>query len=122
MPPIIRISSAFIRRLCMIILAPILFLLLVCTRVSKGIQTGCSEFSEMFSAVWKGVQEDPTLLPCPFCGGKCLPHGWQTQGGATGPACDNCGATTWSVDTWNSRVMLTEEQLKLVQNEEEMNQ
>jgi len=103
----------------MIILAPILFLLLVCTRVSKGIQTGCAEFSEMFSAVWKGIQEDPTLLPCPFCGGKCLPHGWQTQGGASGPACVNCAATTWSVDTWNSRVTLTEEQLKLVQSDEE---
>ncbi len=119
MPPIIRISSAFIRRLCMIILSPILFLLIICTRVSKGIQTGCAEFSEVFSSVWEGVQKEPDLLPCPFCGGKCLPHGWQTQGGATGPACDDCGATTWSVDTWNHRVILTEEQLKLVQNDEE---
>lgn len=77
--------------------------------------TACSEFSEIFSAVWRGVQESPTLLPCPFCGGKCLPHGWRTQGGASGPACDDCGATTWSVDTWNTRITLTEEQIRAVQ-------
>lgn len=111
MPPFIHIRSAWCRRALMVLLAPFFLVLLVFTRISKAIMTGFSEFAEVFSAVWKGRQEGPVLLPCPFCGGKCIPDGWQTQGGATGPACDNCGATTWSVDTWNTRVALTEEAL-----------
>ena len=78
-----------------------------------------TEFAEIFSAVWKGAAEEPPLLPCPFCGGKGMPHGWRTQGGATGPACDDCGATTWSAQTWNTRITLTEAQLKSVKNPEE---
>jgi len=81
--------------------------------------TALSEFTELFNAVWRGAEENPVMLPCPFCGGNGLPHGWRTQGGATGPACENCGATTWGVETWNTRVTLTEEQLKSVQGHEE---
>lgn len=77
-----------------------------------------AEFTEMFSAVWKGMGKEPALLPCPFCAGKGIPNGWRTQGGATGPACDDCGATTWSVATWNTRIDVTEEQLKAMQNKE----
>ena len=109
MPPFIHIQSALARRLLLVLLAPVLLVFLVFIRISKVLMTAFSEFAEVFLAVWKGGQEAPSLLPCPFCGGKCVPDGWRTQGGATGPACDNCGATTWSVDTWNTRVPLAEE-------------
>ncbi|MCM1513310.1 MAG: hypothetical protein NC112_09435 [Oxalobacter formigenes] len=109
MPPFIHIQPVWVRRFLVVLLAPFLLVLLVCIRISKVLMTAFSEFAEIFSAVWKGRQEAPSLLPCPFCGGKCVPDGWRTQGGATGPACDDCGATTWSIDTWNTRVPLTEE-------------
>ncbi|NLC24110.1 MAG: hypothetical protein GX776_06545 [Oxalobacter sp.] len=119
MPPIIHLQSVLIRRLLMILLAPFLLILILCMRIGRGIMSGLSEFSELFTAVWRGSEEDPPLLPCPFCGGKGIPHGWRTQGGATGPACDNCGATTWSADTWNTRITLTQEQLKSVQRHDD---
>ncbi len=103
----------------MVFLAPILLILILCMRVGRGIMSAFSEFSELFVAVWRGSQEEPPLLPCPFCGGKGFPNGWQTQGGATGPACEDCGATTWSVDTWNTRITLTQEQLRSVRSPEE---
>lgn len=103
----------------MILLTPILLLLLFCMRIGKGMMEAFTEFGELFSAVWKGAEKEPALLPCPFCGGKGISHGWRTQGGATGPACDDCGATTWSAQTWNTRIVLTEKQLKSVQNQEE---
>lgn len=103
----------------MILLAPVFLVFLIFIRIGKAIMTAFSEFAELFSAVWKGEQEEPVLLPCPFCGGKGIPNGWQTQGGATGPACDDCGATTWSVDTWNTRVALPEEELRRLEKENE---
>lgn len=103
----------------MILLAPVFLVFLIFIRIGKAIMTAFSEFAELFSAVWKGEQEEPVLLPCPFCGGKGIPNGWQTQGGATGPACDECGATTWSVDTWNTRVALPEEALQRLEKENE---
>lgn len=119
MPPIIYIQSVLIRRLLMVLLTPFLLLLILCMRMGKGIMSALSEFAELFHAVWRGSEENPPLLPCPFCGGKGMPHGWRTQGGATGPACENCGATTWAVDTWNTRISLTEEQLKSVKSPDE---
>ncbi|MDL2284831.1 Lar family restriction alleviation protein [Oxalobacter sp. OttesenSCG-928-P03] len=116
MPPIIHIQTAWIRQTLMILLTPVLFLLILCMRIGKGAMSGLSEFSQLFSAVWKGVEEEPPLLPCPFCGGKGQPHGWRTQSGATGPSCEDCGATTWAAETWNTRIVLTEEQMKAVQN------
>lgn len=49
------------------------------------------------------------LLPCPFCGSTNVdPEGWMSvnQDGTqkkTGPACDECGGSTESVERWNSR-------------------
>jgi hypothetical protein len=84
--------------------------------VAKAFMETISNFREMFSAIWNGVRTDAALLPCPFCHGKCNPDGWRTHSGASGPACDKCGATTWSVETWNTRIVLTDEQLRSVQN------
>ena len=73
----------------------------------KGVLGACAEFREMFVAVWRGFEEEAELLPCPFCGGDALPDGWRTQGGASGPSCDQCGATAWSAYTWNTRVSIS---------------
>lgn len=47
------------------------------------------------------------LLPCPFCGGKCDPEGWEGTGIAgeylRGPECEQCGATADTVEGWNHR-------------------
>lgn len=49
------------------------------------------------------------LLPCPFCGSTEIdPEGWMSvsQDGKdkkTGPACDECGGSTDTVERWNSR-------------------
>lgn len=109
MPSFLHIRSAWLRRALMVLLSPVFLVFLLFIRLIKASMTAFSEFAEMFSAVWKDRQDKRALLPCPFCGGRCIPDGWQTQSGASGPACDNCGATTWSVDTWNTRVALTEE-------------
>ncbi len=73
----------------------------------KGVLGACAEFREMFVAVWRGFEEQAELLPCPFCGGDALPDGWRTQGGASGPSCDQCGATAWSACTWNTRISIS---------------
>lgn len=46
------------------------------------------------------------LLPCPFCGGPCDPEGWMSNDGRTGPACDECGGSTDTVERWNSRPLV----------------
>ncbi|MDR0934626.1 MAG: Lar family restriction alleviation protein [Burkholderiaceae bacterium] len=119
MPPILHIQSALIRRCCLILLMPMLFPLIFFLRIGKAMMSAFTEFAEMFSAIWKGMEEEAPLLPCPFCGGRGMPHGWRTQGGATGPACDNCGATAWSTDTWNTRIPLTEEQMQWMRDHQE---
>lgn len=44
------------------------------------------------------------LLPCPFCGGKDIdPAGWMRGDGATGPECENCGATGATLESWQAR-------------------
>jgi hypothetical protein len=49
-------------------------------------------------------------LPCPFCGGACDPEGWLGTGiGGTsvrGPECEQCGATTDTIEDWNRRASL----------------
>jgi len=68
-----------------------------------------SEFGILLRRVWRGKEEDKMMLPCPFCGGVCYPDGWMAQGGASGPACRECGATAWTIDIWNTRVELPAE-------------
>ena len=119
MPPIIHIQSALIRRILLLLIAPVLWLLMFCMRLGKAFMSALTECSEMFRAIWHGAENEPELLPCPFCGGRGFPHGWRTQGGATGPACEDCGATTWSAYTWNTRIVLTEKQLASVRPPEE---
>lgn len=46
------------------------------------------------------------MLPCPFCGGVCDPEGWLScepdgSNKKTGPACDECGGATDTVERWN---------------------
>ncbi len=106
MPPLIHIQSVFFRRLFLLLVSPIYFSLVFGIRFVKGFLGACAECRELFSAVWNGVVEDEEMLPCPFCGGKALPDGWRAHGGASGPSCDQCGATAWSVYTWNSRIPL----------------
>lgn len=44
------------------------------------------------------------LLPCPFCASTRIDaEGWMCNDGRKGPACDDCGASAESVETWNSR-------------------
>lgn len=59
----------------------------------------------------------PLLKPCPFCGSKNIdPHGWASEY-ASGPACDDCGASAGSVSgsdedniaAWNTRAPLDKE-------------
>jgi len=53
------------------------------------------------------------LLPCPFCGSTNIdPEGWMSVNKdgtqkTTGPACDECGGSTESVERWNSRTIET---------------
>jgi hypothetical protein len=51
-------------------------------------------------------------LPCPFCGGKCDPTGWMGCGEPgtpmrQGPECEGCGATTETLEVWNTRTPVT---------------
>lgn len=119
MPAILSIQSAFLRRLVMILITPIMLTFIVGLRVGKGLLNAFSDFRELFMSTWNGREVEAELLPCPFCGGKCIPTGWQTQGGAMGPACDDCGATCWSVDMWNNRIPITEEDMKIMQRWQE---
>ncbi len=52
------------------------------------------------------------LLPCPFCGSSDIDsEGWKNSEGVTGPACNDCNASSGSVfgtagtniKTWNTR-------------------
>jgi hypothetical protein len=106
MPPLVHIQSALIRRILLFLLLPVLFPLIFFVRVGKATMNVFNEIREIVRVVWQGEEENAVMLPCPFCGGKGLPSGWRSQGGASGPACDECGATTWSVDTWNTRIPL----------------
>jgi len=53
------------------------------------------------------------LLSCPFCGSTAIdPEGWVSvnKDGTqekSGPACDECGGSTESVERWNSRTIET---------------
>ena len=107
MPPLIHIQSVFFRRLFLLLVSPLYFSLIFGIRMVKGVLGACAEFREMFVAVWRGFEEEAELLPCPFCGGDALPDGWRTQGGASGPSCDQCGATAWSAYTWNTRISIS---------------
>ena len=107
MPPLIHIQSVFFRRLFLLLVSPLYFPLIFGIRFVKGVLGARAEFREMFVAVWRGFDEEAELLPCPFCGGDALPDGWRTQGGASGPSCDQCGATAWSAYTWNSRIFIS---------------
>lgn len=44
-----------------------------------------------------------TNAVCPFCGGNCDPDGWMTTDKRTGPACDDCGGSTDTMERWNNR-------------------
>ncbi len=107
MPPLIHFKSVFTRRVLLLLVAPLYFIMLFGIRIGKGALSAFSEFGEMFVAIWKGEETSEVLLPCPFCGGKAYPDGWRANGGASGPACDQCGATTWSAHTWNTRIPLS---------------
>lgn len=57
-------------------------------------------------AVYSAVVERGEVMqlkPCPFCGGRCDPYGWMTNGGIRGPECEDCGATATNVGAWNMR-------------------
>lgn len=110
MPPLIHIQSVFFRRLFLLLVSPLYFILVFGIRIAKGILGALAEFREIFAAVWRGFEEDEELLPCPFCGGKALPDGWRAHGGASGPACDQCGATAWAAYTWNTRISISLEE------------
>lgn len=44
------------------------------------------------------------LKPCPFCGGKADPAGWISgTGGPSIPRCVDCGASSGSLEEWNTR-------------------
>lgn len=44
------------------------------------------------------------MLPCPFCGSKNVdPEGWASTV-KKGPACDDCGGSTDTVERWNNAV------------------
>ena len=109
MPPLIHIKSAGLRRFLLFLVTPFYFLIVFGIRVGRCVELTFADFNEVFRAVWRGNVEEQKLLPCPFCGGKANPDGWRANGGATGPACDQCGATAWSVYTWNSRVPVPQE-------------
>lgn len=104
MPPLIHIQSVFLRRLFLLLVSPLYFSLVFGIRFIKGLLGATAECREIFVAIWRGFEPDAELLSCPFCGGKALPDGWRAHGGASGPSCDQCGATAWSVYTWNSRI------------------
>ncbi len=109
MPPLIHFKSAGLRRFLLILVSPFYFLIVFGTRIGRSVELTLADFHEVFCAVWKGNVEKEQLLPCPFCGGKANPDGWRANGGASGPACDQCGATAWSTYTWNSRVPVSPE-------------
>ncbi len=110
MPPLIHLKSAGLRRFFLILFSPFYLLIVFGIRIGRSVELTLADFHEVFRAVWKGHAEEKELLPCPFCGGKANPDGWRANGGASGPACDQCGATAWSVYTWNSRVPLPPDQ------------
>ncbi len=111
MPPLIHVKSAALRRFLLILVSPFYFLIVFGIRVGRSIELTFADFYEVFRLVWKGNVEKEQLLPCPFCGGKASPDGWRANGGASGPSCDQCGATAWSTDTWNSRVPVSSESI-----------
>lgn len=44
------------------------------------------------------------LLPCPFCGSSNVDHhGWASNDGRFGPACDDCSGSAETAERWNSR-------------------
>jgi hypothetical protein len=54
-----------------------------------------------------GVSDSTQLLGCPFCGSDNLEYpSWLAQeaGWKYGVSCSNCGATSYSVKDWNTRV------------------
>ena len=112
MPPLIHFKSAVLRRFLLFLVSPIYFLLIFGIRIGKCVDLTFTDSCEVFRAVWKGEVEKQELLPCPFCGGKANPDGWRANGGASGPSCDQCGATAWSAYTWNSRISLSPERLE----------
>jgi hypothetical protein len=58
----------------------------------------CNHFPGQSECLWCRA-----LQPCPFCGGRCDPHGWLKANGERGPECEGCGATAVSVYAWNFR-------------------
>jgi hypothetical protein len=55
------------------------------------------------------------LLPCPFCGSENVdPKGWLSTA-ASGPACDDCGATAETVKDWNRRAIAAASQAQPAQ-------
>lgn len=57
----------------------------------------------------EAVKAEIELLTCPFCGSPNIdPEGWVSinQDGTqkkSGPACDECGGSAESVERWNTR-------------------
>ncbi|EQM95298.1 hypothetical protein OFAG_02129 [Oxalobacter formigenes HOxBLS] len=112
MPPLIHFKSAVLRRFLLLLVSPLYFLIIFGIRIGKCVDLTFFDSYDVFRAVWKGRVEEAELLPCPFCGGRANPDGWRANGGASGPSCDQCGATAWSAYTWNSRVPLSSEHVR----------
>jgi hypothetical protein len=97
------LKSVALRRIVLLLFSPIVFFLFFICRISSAARGVFPDFQGAFLGIWNGIKMKDEVLPCPFCGGRCNPDGWMTQSGASGPSCEECGATAYNESAWNRR-------------------